>query len=162
MPNREVTIIGHSMHGRSAEGLAEYEEVFGVLARLSAIESQFMIGGQVVAIATTEVSTDGFVYLRYIAGHPETEALLFNPGTGELDEFDFEQRFIARSAWLVIDPSRRVATLEIRRPGVSASTVASHIERVMEDFMNLQAPMFTLNPIPSKSILEELDRRFNY
>ena len=158
MPNREVTIIGHSMHGRSAEGLAEYDEVFGVLARLSAIESQFMIGGQVVAIATTEVSADGFVYLRYIAGHPETEALLFNPGTGELDEFDFEQRFIARSAWLVIDPSRRVATLEIRRPGVSASTVASHIERVMEDFMNLQVPMFTLNPIPSKSILEELDR----
>lgn len=158
MPKREVTIIGHSIHGRSAEGLAEYQEVVDVLAGLSPVDSQFTIGGQVVAIATTEVPTDGFVYLRYIAGHPETGALLFDPGTGELDEFDFEHRFIARSAWLVIDPARRLATLEIRRPGVSASTIASHIERVMEDVMNLQAPTFTLNPIPSKSILEELDR----
>lgn len=158
MPNREVTILGYSMHGRSEEGLAEYEEVFRVLAELTPITSQFTIGRQVVAVATTSAASDGFAYLRYIAGHPESGALLFDPDTGQLDEVDFDQRFIASSAWLVADPARRIATLEVRRPGVTASTVASHIERVMEDIMGLQTPTFNLNPIPSASILEELDR----
>ncbi len=158
MSKREVTILGYSMHGRSASGLADYGAIFTTLAGLTPITSQFTIGSQVVAVASSEVSDDGLFHLRYIAGHPENETLLFDPDTGELDEVDFERRFIARSAWVVVDPSRRVASLEARRPGVAASTVASHVERVMEDVMGLSSPTFDLNPIPSKSIIEELDR----
>lgn len=151
------TIEAYSLHGRVGTEIIDYQNLFAAITVIPLAQRQVEVGTQVVGVTIIDRIKFGFV-MRMIAGTPGVSAIFYDTLTGEESVEDFGSRVVARSIWVVVNPTKRLVAVERKRPGVGIDV----IERALEILGSIagigQNLRIDLNPVPTQSFLAEVDQ----
>lgn len=153
------TVRLYSLHGRVKDDPINYTTLFENLAsRRPSDRVVALPNGLSIAMESIERQGQRF-HLRLLAGDPTEIPILFDEASGESRPGDIDRgQWLASATRAVIDTDTevRVVALELRRNGIAAST----FEKVLEHLGSnaLENLKIDLNPLPSKSFLEEIER----
>lgn len=150
------TVQAYSIHGRRNGDLFSYEEVFRGIGGLARPERQISIRQLVVAVTILRDQGDVMTF-RFVSGVEGERALFYDTATGVEAEEDIGTRVVADSSWVVIAPSKRLAVVERRRPGVALLSIEQWLAAAAERLDPGARFTFDLNPIASPSFTSELD-----
>lgn len=159
MPRQqERTMFAYSLHGRTSEGVIDYQNFFSGLSRVPAPLRQTSVGTELVAITYMSRSRGGWL-MRFLAGEQDMPALFYDPDTGEesLSTPD-GRRFAANANWVYVDLTGRVAAIERRRPGVAVGVMARALSHLGSELGIAGGRVtFDLNPVVAKTFSDAVE-----
>jgi hypothetical protein len=160
MPRATVqqrALYAYSVHGHDGASVLDYSAFFSALADVDAQGRQTGVGEETVAI-TAMFGTGGRWSIRFVSGIQGLPPLFYDPVTGTESTVDVGQRIVATASWAFVDPTKRFAVIDRRRPGVPVAVMAKALSHLGRELGLAESLTISLNPVPSPSFLTELDR----
>lgn len=155
------TLEAYSIHGHTRSGSVEeenlnYTNFFEQLSQSNPGDRRQQSTSDVIAVP--EIIRDGNkLGFHFIIGSPDELSLIYDIGTGTAERVDpGKGRFVANSAWAIVQPDIRLLLLERRRPGVAIRRIENFLIEYSRQLPDLSGLSISLNPIPSPSFADEV------
>lgn len=155
---RTRSFRAYSMHGRSSETTLDYEQFFEWLSSLPPSHLEQEVRSDLTfAVHDIQVRGEDY-YIRIASGDPSERPTFYDARRGELIYPSLgDDRWPATVTHVVARPSARVLSLELRRAGVGAGNLERYLRQVALEQGYTDNFVLDLNPIPTRSFLEELE-----
>jgi hypothetical protein len=150
-------LYAYSIHGRDTVDVLDYRAFFSDLAGFDPQLRQTGVGDLTVAITATIPANDRWS-VRFVSGIQGLPPLLYDPDTGTESTTDIGGRILATATWVFVDPQERFAVIDQHRPGVPVAVIARALAHLGRELELAPGLTLSLNPVPSPSFVEELDR----
>jgi hypothetical protein len=137
--------------------VVDYVAFFAALAGIEPQARQTGVGDEIVAITAMTATTTGWS-VRFVSGTQGLPPLFYDPETGTESTADIGGRIVATATWAFIDAAKRLAAIDVHRPGVPVAVMAKAIAHLGRELGLAAGLTISLNPVPSPSFLAELDR----
>jgi hypothetical protein len=156
MPKKSFHFEIHSVHGHLDDHPVDYLKLVGALTRLRGYHEEN--NNYHVVVGRAELKADQLFLVIY-TGYSEKNTLFFDwSSNAELTEVTLPGRFKARKTHAIIDASKRLLGIEVRKGALGSLALSALIEqfaRTTEEFKTLE---IDFNPVADLEFANRLNQ----